>query len=371
MTPTNRERRVAPLLAALLLLSVAHPEANAMTKHPAGAAANTTSDDMTDRFGATLDALAAQGHFSGVVLLARHGVPVLERAYGTADARGTPITAHSRFPLASLSKMFTAVVIGQLVEEGLVTLDDPVRQHLPNVNFDLDGVTVRHLLTHTSGLVSQDFALLKPLVTVREFLGVPVPPRQHAPGAAHLYGNTNFVLLGAIIERVTGRDYYEEVERRVLRPAGMTESGAFELNTGRAPRLVDGFLPDGRTNGAVRVDRASPAGDWVATAGDLLKFSNALVGGTLLKATTRWSFTSPQVDVGEFGALKRAYGLGFVTNRIGNHAHFGHPGGAPGESTVLFVYPASGYTLIALSNRRADAVTLYYRFNALLSGTAL
>lgn len=327
---------------------------------------DTVGDGLVERFGAEVDTLAAQERFSGVLLLARHGAPMLQRAYGRADARGRPITPRSRFPLASLSKMFTAVAIGQLVEEGRVSLDDPVRTLLPDADFDLDGVTVRHLLTHTSGLQSQDFAALKPLRTVDEMLRVPVPPRRQAPGAAHLYGNTNFVLLGAIVERVTGRDHREEVGRRVLRRAGMADSGAFPLNSGGVPGLVDGFLPDGSTNGGVRVDHSSPAGDWVSTAPDLLNFANALVGGKLLKPATRDAFTSPQVRIGTFGTLERGYGFGFDTNRLGEHAHFGHPGGAPGESTALYVYPASGHTLIVLSNRSQDAMALYFRFNALL-----
>ncbi|MEJ2151045.1 MAG: serine hydrolase, partial [Chloroflexota bacterium] len=176
---------------------------------PAGVqepAAPLAAEEFAALVDAHLDGLEEQGLFSGVVLIAHEGEILLLRAMGPMNEDGDLNNTDTRFALASTSKMFTAAAVVQLADQGLLDLDDPVSMYLPDYPEEMiQGVTIRHLLTHTSGLGSFFYSDIQPLTTVDQMLLVPIEPPAFAPGADYRYSNGGFVLLGGVIERASGQ----------------------------------------------------------------------------------------------------------------------------------------------------------------------
>ena len=315
---------------------------------------------------ARVDELASRDKFSGVVLVARHGTVLLQKAAGTANREaGTLITADTKFRNGSMNKMFTATAILQLVDAGKLALDDPIGQHLteyPNADVATK-VTVRHLLTHSGGtgdIFGPEFT--KHRLTLREHadyvklygsrgLG-------HEPGAEFRYSNYGFVLLGAIIEKVTGVSYYDYVRTKVFAPAGMTSTGSLP-EAESVPNRSSGYMRSAGQwlpNTDTLPWRGTSAGGGYATAGDFFRFARALESGTLVSKALLAEATKVQRD---------RYGFGFGISGEGALRAYGHGGGAPGMNGDLRVFPALGYVVVALSNldppaasRLADFFTL-------------
>lgn len=315
---------------------------------------------LAEALGAYLDILVAHDYFSGVVLVAKDGVPVFQVAYGRRNEAGEAITLESKFALASMSKMFTALAVAQLVENGKISFDDPVSRYLLSYPGELiEDVTIHHLLSHTSGLGGFDFEEIKDKTDVEEMLSLEVERTPFEPGERFVYSNIGYVLLGAIIERVSGEDYYTYIQDHVLNPLGMHDSGAMFLGE-TTPGYATGFVPDlgawlafGDTkrvaNEPFRVSVGSPAGDFLATAPDLLRFAEGLRRHKLIGADTFNTLATPRMA---------NYGYGFQTFP---NAMVGHNGGAAGESTHFAIDLDEGYTVIVLSNydRAAGAVVRY------------
>jgi CubicO group peptidase (beta-lactamase class C family) len=312
---------------------------------------------LADSVAARADAAAARGTFEGVVLIAPlEGAPLLRRAWGRADRRtGARNSPDTRFALASLGKMFTAVSIAQLVEAGRIALDSPLARYLPDYP-DPDfarRATVRHLLSHTSGLGSywgpeferRRAALLTPADHLPLFVGA---PRPFEPGARFRYSNAGYQVLGLLIERVSGVSYYAYVERNVFARAGMHRTGYYPPTGSRPEGAAIGYPgPDARAlddNEAMREIRGGPAGGGYSTADDLLRFAQALVEGRLVGHRTLAELTRPHSDGG-------SYGLGFMTIGTGRARAFGHSGGSPGMATWLLVWPEQRLVTVTLSNR--------------------
>jgi CubicO group peptidase (beta-lactamase class C family) len=327
-------------------------------------------DSAVAELGRAVERAAAAGRFSGSFLLARHGAPLLRHAYGEANREHhAPNRPETLFSLASVSKMFTAVAVARLVEDGRIGWDDPVSKHLDGwLPPDLAGrITVRHLLTHTSGLgdylgevadgsrvlLLPDVEAYRPLCAEAGASGEPGEFR---------YSNLGYVVLGAIIEAASGRDYYDFVRDEVFRPAGMARSAwysADEVVEGRATGYCRGTEigredegDDWYTNDFLHGVRGTPAGGSHSNVDDLLAFANALRSHTLIGAATTDSLLAPRV-VAPMGG---EYAFGFLVGRgrTGGRS-FGHAGGFPGVSTSFRVWPESGWTLIALSNLSAGA----------------
>lgn len=289
--------------------------------------------------------------FSGAMVIARHGTILFGGGWGDARREGpVPVTLQSRFRIASMSKMFTAVAVLQLAEAGKLRLDDSVGTFLVDYpDKDVAGkVTIRHLLTHSGGTgdifgeayLPNRLSLNSNADYIR-LLGR--QPLVHEPGARHQYSNYGFVLLGAIIEKASGMTYYDYIDRHIYRPAGMTRSGSLP-ETVVVPDLAHGYT---RKRGQwVSNDdwlpaRASAAGGSWSTVGDLLSFAQALQSGKLISGKS--------LDE----ALRyhsKNYGYGFGLGGDSASRYYGHGGAAPGMSGELRIYPASAYVIIALSN---------------------
>ena len=302
-----------------------------------------------------MEALAEVDQFSGAFLVARHGQVLLQQAHGMADrAAETPNTLDTKFRYASAGKMFTAVAVLQLVEAGKLSLDGTVDTYLPGYpNRELaTKVTLRHLLTHTGGTGGLDN--LEPdypgdrtaLRTHAEYLEAhSARAPAFAPGSKVDYSNYGFVLLGAIIENVTGQDYYEVLREKVFVPAGMSSTGAEPESVSVPQRAVAYRSQAGewRDAAATLPWRGTAGGGGYTTVGDLLKFAQALQAGTLLSPAMLAQATTPQMDEGW-------YGFGFITVGEGPLRRYGHGGDADGMNADFRVFPESGWVLISLSN---------------------
>lgn len=310
-----------------------------------------------------VDELAKKDEFSGVVLVARHGEVLLQKAWGLANREAkTPATLDTRFRLGSMNKMFTSVATLQLVEAGKLSLDDTIGKILPDYpNKDVASkVTVRHLLTHTGGtgdIFGPDFE--KNRLTLRE-LGDYLKlygsrGLDHEPGAEFRYSNYGFVLLGALIEKVTGMSYYDYVRSHIFQPAGMTSTDSL-TEADAVPNRSVGYMkgPGGWVPNTDTLPwRGTSAGGGYSTAGDLLRFAQALESGKLISKASLTAATTP---------YKEDYGYGFGINEEGPLKSYGHSGGAPGMNGDLRIFPQSGYVVISLSNLDPPAATRLVEF---------
>jgi CubicO group peptidase (beta-lactamase class C family) len=299
------------------------------------------------------DSLAKDDKFSGVLLVSRHDKILLMKQWGYAD-RGakSPNTLDTRFRLGSMNKMFTAIAALQLVEAGKLSLDGVVGNYIPDYpNKEVASkVTVRHLLTHTGGMGDifgpeweKEPGKFKENGDYVQLYGSRAPDQE--PGSKFRYSNYGFVLLGALIEKVSGESYYDYVEAHIFKPSGMNSTASLPESV-NVPNRAVGYMQDGGvwvSNAATLPYRGMAAGGGYSTAGDLLRFAQALESGKLLsrqlfaEATTRFLKDKP-------------VGYGFMIFGQGPLFNFGHEGGAPGMNAELRVYPTLGYVLVGASN---------------------
>jgi len=311
---------------------------------------------------------ARADEFAGAVLVARHGKVLLNDAWGRADRKaGVANTPATRFRIGSMNKMFTAVATLQLAEAGKLKLDDPIGQHLPGYpNKQVAAkVTVRHLLTHTGGtgdIFGPQFDQHRlQLHEHRDYLKLyGSRGLNFEPGARFEYSNYGFVLLGALIEQVSGESYDDYVGDHVFRPAAMRSTGALPESV-EVPERAVGYLrlsPGGawEPNTYTLPWRGTAAGGGYSTVGDLLRFAQALGSGRLLSKATLAEATRPH---------QQQYGYGFDVQGQGRLASYGHGGGAPGMNGELRVFPQLGYVVVALSNLDPPAASEMVEFFAL------
>ena len=315
------------------------------------------------------DSLVAENKLSGVVLVAKDGVTVASKAAGMANkATGTSIDLNTKFNLGSMNKMFTAIAIAQLAQASKLSFTDAVGKHLPDYpNKEVaEKVTIHHLLTHTSGMGmywnDKFLAQRDKLLSVAAHLPLFVnDPLLFPPGEKFQYSNSGYMVLGAIIEKVSGQDYYSYVQEHIYIPAGMTDTGFYEPGK-EIPNLAIGYSrmgPDGkpseeaRDNTNTREVKGGPAGGGYSTAPDLVKFHLALRSYKLLDKEHTELVTTGKVD-GPRGMGR--YGYGFGENTAGSKHSVGHNGGAPGIAANFEMYPESGYTAVALMNSDPPAM---------------
>lgn len=295
---------------------------------------------------ALLAARAAEGAFSGAILLAHGDRILLREAWGEADrARHTPITPETRFNIASLGKILTRVAVAQLAEAGKLSLDDPLAKYLPDFP-DADRITIDMLCTHTSGvgdIFNERFETMdrSTLRHNRDYVGlIRDQGLWFEPGTDRRYSNGGFVLLGEVIAKASGMDYYDYLQERVFRPAGMTRTSAPIEGDGTAG-LARGYTREGapaaaeRDNAATRPARGSAAGGSYSTVDDFLALDRALARGALC---------GPGWSAWVCGGTRAERTL----------PPFGFAGGAPGISTE---WMHEGDTVLIVFTNRDPEVT--------------
>jgi CubicO group peptidase (beta-lactamase class C family) len=316
-----------------------------------------------------LSSLVAENKLSGAILVAKDGVTVASKAAGIANkATGAPIALNTKFNLGSMNKMFTAVAIAQLAQAGRLSFTDTISKHLPDYpNKEVaDKVTIHQLLTHTSGMGlywNEKFREQREkLLTVAAHLPLFVnDPLSFAPGEKFQYSNSGYMVLGAIIEKVSGQDYYSYVAEHVYKRAGMTDTGFYEPGK-EIPNLAIGYTrmgPDGkpleeaRDNTNTREVRGGPAGGGYSTVEDLVKFHMALRNYKLLNEEYTKLVTTGKVDAG--GPIGR-YGYGFGDKTFDGKHIVGNNGGSGGIAANFEMYPELGYTSVMLMNTDPPAM---------------
>ncbi len=288
------------------------------------------------------------------ILLARDGKIVYQDVFGWADLdKKTPVTAATKFRIGSVSKQFTAAAILRLEEEGKLALADPLEKFFPGFP---QGVTVRQLLTHTSGIRSftdkTDF-----MATVRE----PVEPAAHIasfrtdppdfpPGKGFHYNNSGYFLLGEIVAKVSGKPFATYLQDTFFGPLGMKDSGVY-ANANPPAAIAKGYsVVEGKPLAALDWDmsRAGGAGALYSTPGDLFLWNEALFGGKILKESSLKAMTTPVELPPNIDGMN--YGFGLVMNELDRLPAIGHSGGLDGWSSDLLRLPGQNCTVIALGN---------------------
>jgi CubicO group peptidase (beta-lactamase class C family) len=319
-----------------------------------------TENEVVEKTAAFLEELESRDGFAGAVLIAKDGVPILNRAYGYANRSfNVPNQIDTKFNLGSMNKMFTAVAIMQLVEQGKIKLDGKIIDYIPDYpNKDVaNRVTIHQLLTHTSGMgnywTEEFMKTSKDLYReIEDYLPLFVNDALLSePGSQQSYSNAGYMVLGLIIEKVTGENYFEYVRENVYKPAGMINTDAYE-NDYVVPNLAVGYTRmqarpgELKNNLFLHVVKGGPAGGGYSTVKDLHMFSNALMNGRLLSQENAELMTTGKVQT--HSHIMYCYGF---RDRVENGHHIvGHTGGFPGIDGYLGIFTDLGYTVAVLSN---------------------
>ncbi|MNK15423.1 Penicillin-binding protein 4* [compost metagenome] len=306
--------------------------------------------------------LEKENNLSGVVLIAKDGKPIYRETFGFSNlpdrVKNKPDT---KFNLASINKMFTAIAIMQLVESGKISLQDKVGKHLTDYSNKTvaDSVTIHQLLTHTSGMFSfweeYDKLAKEKFKTVSDYLPLFVDKKlAFAPGSDFYYSNSGFMVLGLIIEKLSGQNYFDYVKEHIYRPAKMINTDAYELDNAIS-NLATGYTMSleepgqWKNNTFLNPTKGTPAGGGYSTADDLLNFANALQNNILLSKENTTLCTSGKVKFRE-----GMYGYGFEETIVNGHRIFGHTGGHDGVASEIMIYPDLSYTAVILTNGEVE-----------------
>ena len=333
-----------------------------------------TEKEAVGEIRALLAKVKEKDWYSGTVLVAKGPNILLTDFAGEASkAFHVPNNIDTKFNLGSMNKMFTSVAVARLAEAGQLSFDDPIGKWVDETWLPKEvtaKITVRHLLTHTSGLGSyfndvyfkSSRDLFRKLDDYKPLIKDDRPA--FTPGERFQYSNTGMFLLGVIIEKVTGQDYFEHVRKVIHAPAGMTDSDCYEMDY-PVENLAIGYSPDDaspykwQNNLYKHVIKGGPAGGGFSTVKDLHRFALALLSGKLVSRSMRdlmWT---------DFKGSNYGYGFQVVQGPGGKTV--GHSGGFPGINSKLDIHLDSGYIVAAMSNIDGGAGPLANRIGQILA----
>lgn len=302
-----------------------------------------------------VELLCKKDIFSGAILIAKGDKVLYERACGEASkAFHIPNNLDTRFNLGSMNKMFTSTAVVQLAEKGKLKYDDPISLYVDETWLPrsiTSRVTVQHLLTHMSGLGSYfnetyDRTSRDLFRQVDDYKSlVQGDTLAFEPGSRFGYSNTGMLLLGVVIEKASGENYFDYIRKHVYEPAGMTRSDCYELDRIN-DNLAEGYLraSDGgwKNNLYMHVLKGGPAGGGYSTVRDLHRYARAMQTGKLVSAASLENMWTNHAGVG--------YGFGFNVMETPNGKVTGHGGGFPGLNSNLEIYTSNGYIVAVMSN---------------------
>ena len=295
------------------------------------------------------------GKFMGSVLVARGEHVVFHKSYGSADLEwNVPNTQATKFRIGSMTKQFTAAAVLILEEQDKLKIEDPIKNYLPDSPPAWDSITIYHVLTHTSGLPRINNVYEAPKLKF-----FPVTPEQRiaklrnkslefTPGSQFKYCDSGYILLGYLIEKVSGESYQEFIQKNIFSRLGMNDSG-YDSNTDIIPRRANGYSPGPKgIQNAEFIHMSVPfsSGGLYSTTGDLLRWELGLFGGKLLTAESLEKMMTP---------YKGEYGLGLHIKTSHGQKRISYGGEIEGFSTCIAYYPDSRITIIALANLNGTA----------------
>ncbi|HEU4851941.1 MAG TPA: serine hydrolase [Telluria sp.] len=333
--------------ASVILLQL--PAAYAQSAPPA-------AGDMAARIDAAIAPYFKPDAPGASVIVVKDGKTVFRKGYGMADvAKGIPMDAGAQHRIGSVTKQFTSTAILMLADEGKLSVDDDITKYLPDYPTNGKKITIEHLLTHTSGIVSYTS---KP--GFRASIGTPLTvsgmidtfkndPLTFEPGSSYAYNNSGYFLLGAIIEKVSGMSYAQFVEKRIFMPLGMLDTAYEGHEKGKAPRAAGhtttpaGFAPSAQMS----MTLPYAAGSIVSTVDDMARWDAAVSSGKLLKAAS-WqrAFTPYMLSTGK----KTDYGYGWHIGTMQGTQRIAHGGGIPGFSAHAMRLPQEKVYVVVLAN---------------------
>lgn len=338
-------------------------------------------------------ALEKDEAFNGVVLVTDKGKVIFKKAIGYSNfEEAKRLTLQSAFDIASISKTITAIAVHMLVEWGMLSLDDPITEFFPKLPYNT--VTIRGLLSHTSGLFDvygekelrekfyAFYGKTDPPYGNKDYLAFLEkykPPLIDNPGEQYKYSNTGYVLLGLVVEKVTGQEFDEFLKQNIFKPAGMEHAVVFsKLKDKKVPGMAGGYRYDQEKGVVPNPDPNAPPSmygltygddDITCTAGDLLAFDQALHSGELLKSETLNMILTPQTL--NDGTIS-GYALGFRVAEMDNHRYITHTGGTSGFSSYCkFSRPENDNTVILFTNVTSEGSTfraIYEAINKIMLG---
>lgn len=318
-----------------------------------------SQDEIAELANTALDQLQRTTDFSGCLSISNGANIIFDECRGLADRSfGVKVDRQTKFHIGSMNKMFTAVAIAQLVETGKLRWDSTLAEVVPEYPDQAAAakITVWHLLHHTAGLgdffVPEFFQNREKFVNPGDYLDlIARQPALSDPGGDWNYSNAGYVVLGRIVENVSGEPYFDYIQRHVFAPAGMASSG-FDSQEDVTEKLAIGYFKEGafatswKANWMTLPFKGSPAGGGYSTNGDLLRFANALRGGKLIGAATLQKMFEDGVPA---GPGKYAAGFG---DRPSNGRHIrGHAGGAEGMNANLAMVWETGAAVAVTSNQ--------------------
>jgi CubicO group peptidase (beta-lactamase class C family) len=349
-------KRVVLLVNLFSLLScVSHAQAGS----PHRVAGAQSQSDLPVRMDRMVRYYSDDDLFSGSVMVARDGKVLFSEAYGYADQEWkTPNTLDTRFRIGSLSKQFTAAAILMLEDRGLLKVEDPLKKYIPNIPASWEGITIHHLLTHTSGI--QTYTLAGHPWPTNEPFDIPKlvdflkdAPLDFPPGTDYRYDNSGYFLLGGIIENVSGQSYEKFLHENIFAPLGMANTGYDHPETFLDHR-ASGYERHGihEYSNANYMDMSVPyaAGALYSTVSDLTKWEQALYNGELFSSTELTKMTtgySAKVAKSDWGYN---YGYGIMIDDDKGRRLYHHTGGINGFISVLYFYPDEKLSIAVLCN---------------------
>lgn len=326
----------------------ARPTWNADSFFKRFAAADTGQEAA--RLDAVVRPFTENGRFMGSVLVARGDEAVLSKGYGKANIEWDVPNDHStKFRIGSITKQFTAALILLLEQEGKLSIQDRISRHVPNAPAAWKDITLFHLLTHTSGIANftalPDYRVrqVQPATPADQLERLRDEPLDFEPGSNYRYSNSGYLMLGHVIELVTGRPYAEVLQERILGPVGMTSSG-YDSNAAILPNRASGYAPgpDGPRNAPfVHMTVPHAAGALYSTTGDLHRWMRALFGGRVLSADSLRKMTTVN---------RNNYGLGLTVRDADGRRLIGHGGSINGFNAFAGYYPDAEVTVVVLAN---------------------
>jgi len=363
-------------VAAILLLAQAVSAAPASAVGPTSTAPGASTIDK-----AVADGLAERTLTGAVVGVLKDGKIVLIKGYGMADLEDDqPVKPDTIFRIGSISKQFTSAMILLLVERGELSLDDPMSRYFPDFPHS-EGITVRHLLNHTSGIRSFLSNAFRRSEGWREhdtkemvsYIAHQDDLTDFAVGSNYRYNNSAYVLAGAIVEKVTGKSYAVALRDMITAPLGLTDT-TYDDERAVVPRRAKGYdLRDGKATypEPFSVSVAGGAGAMRSTAADMLRWHQALFGGKFLKPESLSQMIEPAtLNDGRPTSLVQKpdpkgrppmdYGLGLKLGNQDGRRLIGHGGAINGFNAMLYTFPDDKTTIVMLSNTSGGVHELYW-----------
>lgn len=383
-----RKLAVIPVVAALALAAACSDggnDDNSGAKRPAKSEAAKAASSLAQ--------FLEKNGFSGAALIAADGKVLLRNGYGDADRmQGVRNTADTKFCIASMGKMFTGVAIAQLVADGKLSFTDPIGKYLTGFPPEIaDRVTVEQLLTHTAGFEEgkprSGPAPMPPDTIAGMLEQIRQRPLAYEPGSRFAYSNDGYIILGALIEQLSGQSYADYVREHIFEPAGMTDTEVRNYRPNEIDGMAYGYmsvdangdpLPPGADpamavgelqDNADRPQIASPAGGAYSTVDDLFRFAQALTDHKLLNAKLTEQLLSGKVAAARPGGpADEKYGYGFAERAIDGSRVVGHNGGTPGYESQLDIYLDEGYVVVLLANQDRTLVPAHRESERLFTG---